>query len=111
MPRVDYSVHCQATVVSVPSMLETPLSREFVEKEHTFEERGLTNAKPGEAEYMVRLAQTASYELSPEPIFLICSLGTFAAVGTCGGYGRFTPGASLPCHIHKFDDSITIVDG
>jgi len=28
-----------------------------------------------------------------------------------GGYGIFKPGAQLPCHIHDFDESITIVQG
>ena len=37
--------------------------------------------------------------------------GRFGSVGICGGYGRFQPEASLPCHIHKFDESITIVEG
>ena len=32
-------------------------------------------------------------------------------VGICGGYGRFQRGASLPCHIHQCDESITIVEG
>jgi quercetin dioxygenase-like cupin family protein len=32
-------------------------------------------------------------------------------VGICGGYGRFLPGASLPCHTHDFDESITVVKG
>jgi 2-dehydro-3-deoxyglucarate aldolase/4-hydroxy-2-oxoheptanedioate aldolase len=28
-----------------------------------------------------------------------------------GGYGRFTPGGRLPCHIHDFDESICIIEG
>jgi quercetin dioxygenase-like cupin family protein len=28
-----------------------------------------------------------------------------------GGYGLFAPGARLPCHLHGFDESITIVQG
>jgi quercetin dioxygenase-like cupin family protein len=28
-----------------------------------------------------------------------------------GGYGEFTPGGRLPCHLHDFDESITIVQG
>lgn len=28
-----------------------------------------------------------------------------------GGYGLFAPGAQLPCHIHDFDESISIVQG
>lgn len=28
-----------------------------------------------------------------------------------GGYGIFEPGAQLPCHIHDFDESITIIQG
>jgi 2-keto-3-deoxy-L-rhamnonate aldolase RhmA/quercetin dioxygenase-like cupin family protein len=28
-----------------------------------------------------------------------------------GGYGLFAPGGRLPCHLHDFDESITIVEG
>jgi len=35
----------------------------------------------------------------------------FGSVGICGGYGEFNPGSSLPCHLHKYDESITIIKG
>jgi mannose-6-phosphate isomerase-like protein (cupin superfamily) len=28
-----------------------------------------------------------------------------------GGYGRFQPGGRLPCHLHDFDESISIIEG
>jgi 2-dehydro-3-deoxyglucarate aldolase/4-hydroxy-2-oxoheptanedioate aldolase len=28
-----------------------------------------------------------------------------------GGYGLFAPGGRLPCHVHDFDESITIIQG
>jgi len=31
--------------------------------------------------------------------------------GICGGYGRFDRGTSLPCHVHEYDESISIVEG
>lgn len=54
---------------------------------------------------------TETYELSPRAEFRDLFAGRFGSVGICGGYGRFEPQASLPCHIHKFDESITIVKG
>ncbi len=29
----------------------------------------------------------------------------------CGGHGLFAPGGRLPCHIHDFDESISIIEG
>ena len=51
------------------------------------------------------------YELSPGAYFTDLFAHRFGSVGICGGYGRFNPGSSLPCHIHEYDESITIVEG
>ena len=37
--------------------------------------------------------------------------GLSAHVGDPAGDGVFQPGASLPCHYHHYDESITIVEG
>jgi mannose-6-phosphate isomerase-like protein (cupin superfamily) len=44
-------------------------------------------------------------------MFLDLFKGSLGSVGICGGYGRFRPGSSLPCHFHEYDESITIVEG
>jgi quercetin dioxygenase-like cupin family protein len=86
-------------------------SQELVDPVFTIEDRGLTYPKPEEPESLVRFAQAEVYELSEGARFCDLFAGRLGAVGICGGYGRFQPGASLPCHIHQFDESITIVEG
>lgn len=67
---------------------------------------------PGDGpESIRRFHAIESYELSPRAHFRDLFAGRFGAAGICGGYGRFAPGASLPCHFHDFDESITIVEG
>lgn len=62
-------------------------------------------------EHLRRLATSETYELAEGAVFCDFFAKRFGSVGICGGYGRFRPGASLPCHIHRFDESITIVTG
>lgn len=52
-----------------------------------------------------------NYELSPGAFFRDFFAKRFGSLGICGGFGRFQPGSSLPCHIHKYDESITIISG
>jgi quercetin dioxygenase-like cupin family protein len=49
--------------------------------------------------------------LSPGAHFRDLFARRFGARGICGGYGIFGPGASLPCHFHEYDESITIIQG
>lgn len=58
-----------------------------------------------------RKADSDVYELSPGAYFTDLFAHRFGSVGICGGYGRFNPGSSLPCHVHEYDESITIVEG
>lgn len=62
-------------------------------------------------EHSVRFADAETYELAEGAQFTDLFGQRFGAVGICGGYGRFAPGASLPCHIHACDESITIITG
>jgi quercetin dioxygenase-like cupin family protein len=75
------------------------------------EERGLGSPLESDPETIVRQSADAVYELSANAFFQDLFARRFGAVGICGGYGRFRSGASLPCHIHDFDESITIVKG
>jgi quercetin dioxygenase-like cupin family protein len=63
------------------------------------------------SEHVIRSQGAEVYELSPGAHFQDLFAGRFGSSGICGGYGRFQPGASLPCHIHDYDESITIVEG
>lgn len=67
---------------------------------------------PAEAsEQIVRFDQSPVYELAPHTFFRDLFGRRFGAQGLCGGHGLFEPGASLPCHVHAYDESITIVTG
>jgi quercetin dioxygenase-like cupin family protein len=58
-----------------------------------------------------RAAERQGYALAEGAEFHDLFAARFGARGICGGWARFQPGASLPCHFHDFDESITIVEG
>ena len=62
-------------------------------------------------ETLIRFDECPVYELSPGALFRDLFARRLGSVGICGGYGLFSPGASLPCHTHNYDESITIVLG
>lgn len=86
-------------------------SRELIQREFGVEERGDGNPEKDDPETIVRFAGDSIYELSTNAFFIDLFARRFGSVGICGGHGSFLPGASLPCHIHDFDESITIVGG
>jgi putative monooxygenase len=86
-------------------------SRELVDRVYPIEEHGSGNPPEAAPETIIRFDSGAVYELSKDAFFIDLFARRFGAVGICGGHGRFLPGASLPCHIHDFDESITIVKG
>jgi quercetin dioxygenase-like cupin family protein len=63
------------------------------------------------AEALSRFSRAEEYELSANALFRDLFAKRLGSKGICGGYGRFAPGASLPCHTHLYDESITIVEG
>jgi quercetin dioxygenase-like cupin family protein len=86
-------------------------SREFVDREFTIEDRNSASPTDADPEALVRYDHGAVYQLSPNAYFHDLFAKRFGSVGICGGHGRFFRGASLPCHVHDFDESITIVKG
>jgi quercetin dioxygenase-like cupin family protein len=86
-------------------------TRELTDTPFTVQVRGLGNPLEGEPETVLRSNEYPIYELSEGAFFSDLFARRFGAVGICGGYGRFLPGASLPCHTHDYDESITIVAG
>ncbi len=86
-------------------------SRTIVQATFPAEFREGGNPGPDDPETIRRSAHCDRYELSEGALFVDLFAGRFGAKGICGGYGEFAPGASLPCHIHNFDESITIVGG
>jgi quercetin dioxygenase-like cupin family protein len=63
------------------------------------------------SESIRRFIDSPVYALSEGAAFYDLFARRFGAVGICGGYARFAPGSSLPCHYHDFDESISIVEG
>jgi quercetin dioxygenase-like cupin family protein len=62
-------------------------------------------------EHLTRFETAPVYELAPRALFRDLFARRFGSRGICGGHGVFQPGASLPCHIHGYDESITIIAG
>ncbi|MBI4166285.1 MAG: cupin domain-containing protein [Acidobacteria bacterium] len=93
------------------AMATSTPSREWVEEEFPIQDRSLGLPEPADPEYIVRFDLAPRYELAQGTQFCDLFAGRFGAVGICGGYGQFSAGSSLPCHIHEFDESITIVEG
>jgi mannose-6-phosphate isomerase-like protein (cupin superfamily) len=63
------------------------------------------------SEVLTRCDGPPTDKLAPRAFFRDLFARRLGSLGICGGYGLFEPGASLPCHHHGFDESITIVDG
>ncbi len=66
---------------------------------------------PGVPETIRRFSKNEVYEPSEGAFFCDLFAKRFGSQGICGGYGIFNPGSSLPCHIHRYDESITIISG
>jgi 2-keto-3-deoxy-L-rhamnonate aldolase RhmA/quercetin dioxygenase-like cupin family protein len=63
------------------------------------------------AERVSRHAATPWYEPNPGARFQDYFNRELGSVGMSGGYGEFKTGGRLPCHLHDFDESITIIQG
>jgi len=96
----------------VHTSFATPMpSREWVEDAFAIEDRQFSNPNDNDPEHIVRFEGAPRYGLADGTQFCDLFAGRHGAAGICGGYGEFNPGSSLPCHIHEFDESITIVAG
>jgi quercetin dioxygenase-like cupin family protein len=58
-----------------------------------------------------RHAAASFYELAAGTRFQDYFNRSLGCPAMSGGYGVFAPGARLPCHMHDFDESITIIAG
>jgi quercetin dioxygenase-like cupin family protein len=101
----------EASLVMLSAFASPTPARDLVT--NRFQRIGRLHEDPSDRdpEHIVRFGTTESYELSEGTEFYDLFAGRYGSVGICGGYGRFRPGSSLPCHIHDFDESITIVEG
>lgn len=85
--------------------------RTLVNEVFEVDDRGFGQPAESDPETIVRHDRGTIYELSENAFFCDLFARRLGSSGICGGYGSFLPGASLPCHIHDFDESITIVKG
>lgn len=86
-------------------------TRDLVDQEFDEVECGFGDPCEDDPETIIRYRGESAYELSDQAYFLDLFARRYGSVGICGGHGRFMPGASLPCHTHDFDESITITKG
>jgi len=105
------NVSADAMLVAHWAFATSVPSRELLEDRFTVENRRLGSPLSGDPEHIVRFADAQKYKLADGTQFCDLFAGRFGAVGICGGYGEFNPGCSLPCHIHEYDESISIVTG
>lgn len=108
-PHAVHNVSSDCEAVLHSSFASATPTRETVAREFAIEDRDSTTARC--PENLARFATAPVYELAPQAHFRDLFAGRFGARGLCGGYGVFEPGASLPCHYHDYDESITIVSG
>lgn len=87
------------------------VTRDMMPANYDLEAEDIEDEAGNSPESIVRFFQAPVYELSEGAFFRDLFAKRLGSVGICGGYGEFRPGSSLPCHIHKFDESITIVSG
>ncbi len=100
-----------APMVALYAFASSTPARELVSDSFRTADCGYAQPNQTDPEFILRFAAAEVYELSEGAFFRDLFAARFGAVGICGGYGVFRPGASLPCHFHKFDESITIVSG
>ncbi len=97
-----------------PAVLHTSFptdapDRDFVEDTFPVESRETTDDSCPEA--LRRFEAIEAYELGDQVVAKDLFAARFGSSGICGGHARFKPGASLPCHTHDYDESITIIAG
>lgn len=98
-------------LVALSAFASSTPSREAVSDQFVREDRSSVNPHHDDPEHIIRFSEAPSYELAPGTEFYDLFAGRLGAVGICGGYGTFQTGSSLPCHVHDYDESITIIEG
>lgn len=83
--------------------------RDFVED--TFSETPAAEESDDCPEHLMRFDSAPRYQAGEGTEARDLFAARFGAAGVCGGHARFAPGAEIPCHVHDYDESITIVAG
>jgi quercetin dioxygenase-like cupin family protein len=98
-------------LVTLSAFASANPTRSQADRAFDLETRSREKPASDNPETIIRSNLAEKYELAENAFFCDLFANRFGAKGICGGYGRFLPGASLPCHTHDFDESITIVKG
>lgn len=100
----------QPAVVHIAMATESP-TRTLVEK--FFSRRAMPDDAHGAIgpERVNRIAKANWFDPSPGARFVDYFNRDLGCPEMSGGYGLFQPQGRLPCHIHDFDESISIVQG
>lgn len=103
--------HVESPILLHSSFAGSQPPRTYTRQEFDTRPRDVGSPVDGIPETLRRFAMCETYELSEGAIFCDLFAKRFGSRGICGGYGQFRPGSSLPCHTHRYDESITIVSG
>jgi len=101
-------------LANAPALLHSSFASDAPSREPvltSFRQSDCDESDPSCPESLVRFATATIYEPAPRAFFRDLFARRLGSRGICGGYGLFERGASLPCHYHGFDESITIVTG
>ncbi len=85
------------------------VTRQFVNPPKTLTWQAMPRPSDPESLRLWRLAEPYSISDRIETWDLFA--GRWKSEGVCGGIATFAPGAGLACHVHPFDESITILQG
>jgi putative monooxygenase len=111
VPHQVSNADSRTELIAHTAFASTQPTRDITNIPFTVQHRGRSKPLESDPESVVRFSECPIYELSDNAFFSDFFARRFGAAGICGGYGRFFPGASLPCHTHGYDESITIVAG
>ena len=111
LPHLVRNEHPVAPMIAHWAFASGEPTRELLDDPPAFDAPVFEGTSTATPENLVRTDTGSIYELSKNAFFCDLFAGRFGSIGICGGYGRFLPGASLPCHTHDFNESITIVAG
>lgn len=100
---------CPATIhvaIADATVKSEPVARRFGARD-----RGRRPARDEDPEFVARHSIIEPYSLGDGALFRDLFARRYGSRGICGGYAEFDPGGSLPCHIHQYDESISIIEG
>lgn len=100
-----------APLVVLSAFASSNPTRDLVRNQFVEKDRMERDPEVSDPEHISRFCASSIYELASGTEFRDLFAGRYGSVGICGGYAKFQPATSLPCHTHDYDESITIIEG